>query len=168
MSALDIQIGGSHYADRAIQPIEYIHANGLGFIEGNVVKLVTRWRDKGGLEDLNKIKHYVDLLIELEGLGLPEVVGDTDTASEVPAAPAPLVAPEVALAIPALADLPTPTPAPVDAPAPAPAPAAPVVVDAPVDAPVDVPVLTDAVVAEAAPVVDAPVGILGLQAVTGA
>ncbi len=52
MSALDTQEGGSHYKDKAIQPIQYIHANGLGFCEGNVVKYVTRWRDKNGLADL--------------------------------------------------------------------------------------------------------------------
>jgi hypothetical protein len=65
-SALNQQAGGSHYKDRAIQPIEYIHANGLPFIEGSIVKYITRWRDKGGVQDLEKIKHYVDLLIELE------------------------------------------------------------------------------------------------------
>lgn len=66
MSALDTQEGGSHYKDKTIQPVEYIHANGLGFCEGNVVKYVTRWRDKNGLADLKKAKHYIDLLIELE------------------------------------------------------------------------------------------------------
>lgn len=66
MSALDTQEGGSHYKDKAIQPVEYIHANGLGFCEGNVVKYVTRWRDKNGLADLKKAKHYIELLIELE------------------------------------------------------------------------------------------------------
>lgn len=65
-SALDTQVGGGHYKDRAIQPIEFIHANGLNFIEGSVVKYITRWRDKNGVQDLEKIKHYVDLLIELE------------------------------------------------------------------------------------------------------
>lgn len=66
MSALDVQVGGSHYKDKAIQPIEFIHANKLGFIEGSIVKYITRWREKGGVKDLEKIKHYVDLLIELE------------------------------------------------------------------------------------------------------
>lgn len=65
-SALDVQVDGNHYKGRAIQPIEYIHANGLPFIEGSVVKYITRWRDKGGVKDLEKIKHYIDLLIELE------------------------------------------------------------------------------------------------------
>lgn len=65
-SALDVQIGGSHYQKAAIQPIEYIHANDLSFIEGSIVKYITRWRNKNGVQDLEKIKHYVDLLIELE------------------------------------------------------------------------------------------------------
>jgi hypothetical protein len=66
MSALDVQVAGSHYKNKAIQPVEYIHANGLNFCEGSIVKYITRWRDKNGFEDLEKIKHYVDLLIELE------------------------------------------------------------------------------------------------------
>lgn len=65
-SALDVQVGGDHYRSRAIQPVEYIHANDLPFIEGSIVKYVTRWRHKGGVADLQKVKHYVDLLIELE------------------------------------------------------------------------------------------------------
>jgi hypothetical protein len=64
-SALSVQVGGEHYKT-PIQPIEYIHANGLGFIEGNVVKYISRWRNKNGIADLEKIKHYIDLLIELE------------------------------------------------------------------------------------------------------
>ena len=68
VSALDIQTGGSHYKDQAIQPIQYIHANKLGYCEANIVKYATRWKQKNGIEDLKKIKHYVDLLIELEGL----------------------------------------------------------------------------------------------------
>lgn len=61
---LKVQYGGTHYKDRAIQPIEYILANDLNFCEGCVVKYVTRWRDKGGIEDLKKAKHYIDFLIE--------------------------------------------------------------------------------------------------------
>ena len=67
-SALETQVGGGHYKGKAIQPVQYIHANGLGFLEGCIVKRITRWRDTKGLEDLQKIKHEVDLLIELEGL----------------------------------------------------------------------------------------------------
>lgn len=66
MSALETQVAGSHYKDKAIQPVEYIHANRIGFFEGNVIKYVTRWRSKGGIADLNKAKHYIELLIELE------------------------------------------------------------------------------------------------------
>ena len=66
MSALDKQVGGSHYKDMAIQPIEYIHKNGLGFCEGNVVKYITRWKTKNGIEDLKKVIHYAELLIQME------------------------------------------------------------------------------------------------------
>ena len=51
---------------KGIQPIEYILANQLEFCEGNIVKYATRWKDKGGVEDLRKIKHYCDFLIERE------------------------------------------------------------------------------------------------------
>ena len=64
MSAIDKQIGGDHYKGMAIQPIEYIQANGLSYIEGNIVKYISRWREKNGIEDLKKIKHYVEFLIE--------------------------------------------------------------------------------------------------------
>lgn len=63
---LDVQVGGDHYKKYKIQPVEYIQANRLGWIEGSIVKYATRWRDKGGKEDLEKIKHLVDLLIKLE------------------------------------------------------------------------------------------------------
>ena len=66
MSALNEQVGGGHYKDMAIQPVEYIHRNGLGFIEGCVIKYVSRWKQKNGLEDLKKAKHFLELLIELE------------------------------------------------------------------------------------------------------
>jgi len=66
MSALDNQVGGDHYKNKAIQPIEYIMANELDFCEGNVVKYITRWKDKGGVDSFRKIKHYVDFLIERE------------------------------------------------------------------------------------------------------
>jgi hypothetical protein len=66
MSALDKQIGGSHYKDMAIQPIEYIHKNGLGFCEGNIVKYITRWKTKNGIEDLKKVIHYAELMIQME------------------------------------------------------------------------------------------------------
>lgn len=64
MSTTDYQIGGNHYRQKAIQPIEYILKNGLGYCEGNVIKYVTRWRDKNGVDDLLKAKHYIEFLIE--------------------------------------------------------------------------------------------------------
>ena len=64
--ALDVQIGGDHYKSMPIQPVEFIHANHLGFLVGNVIKYVCRYQAKAGLEDLKKAKHYIDLLIELE------------------------------------------------------------------------------------------------------
>lgn len=65
-TVLGTQVGGTHYTDCAIQPIEYIWANKLGFSEGNIVKYVTRWKSKGGIKDLEKAKHHISLLIEHE------------------------------------------------------------------------------------------------------
>lgn len=65
-NALSQQVGGDHYRKLKIQPVEYIHANQIPFIEGCIIKYATRWRDKGGKRDLEKIKHFVDLLLELE------------------------------------------------------------------------------------------------------
>lgn len=64
--ANDTQVGGQHYKAKTIQPWDFIAANGLGYFEGNIVKYVSRWRDKGGLDDLRKARHYLDKLIELE------------------------------------------------------------------------------------------------------
>lgn len=64
--ALQTQIGGSHYTDMVIQPIEYILANSIPFPEGNVIKYVSRWRNKGGLKDVKKALHHLQLLIEHE------------------------------------------------------------------------------------------------------
>jgi hypothetical protein len=66
ISALDKQVSGSHYKDKGIQPIVYIHANNLGFCEGNVIKYVTRHKDKNGAADIKKAIHYLELLLELE------------------------------------------------------------------------------------------------------
>jgi hypothetical protein len=64
--ALAVQECGSHYKDMPIQPVEFIHANAIGYFEGNVIKYVARWRKKNGIADLKKARHYIDLLIELE------------------------------------------------------------------------------------------------------
>jgi hypothetical protein len=65
-SALSHQEGGSHYKTLKIQPVEFAHANQLPFIEGSIVKYVTRHRAKNGKADLLKARHFIDLLIELE------------------------------------------------------------------------------------------------------
>jgi hypothetical protein len=65
-SALKTQVGGGHYKDFAIQPVNFIHENGIGYCEGNAIKYLCRWRQKGGIQDLEKAKHYIDLLIEME------------------------------------------------------------------------------------------------------
>ena len=65
MSGLKRQEGGDHY-DLPIQPLEYIHANQLGYIEGNIIKYATRHKKKNGVEDIKKIIHYCELLLELE------------------------------------------------------------------------------------------------------
>lgn len=64
--ALKVQEGGDHYKNLKIQPVEFIHANSLGFMEGCVVKYVARYKRKNGLEDLKKARHFLDLLIQME------------------------------------------------------------------------------------------------------
>ena len=66
MSALDRQVSGNHYKKMTIQPLEYALENGLGICEHAVVKYVSRWRDKGGVDDLRKAIHYCEILIERE------------------------------------------------------------------------------------------------------
>lgn len=61
-----VQVGGSHYVGLAIQPVEYAHKNGLNFCQGSIVKYVTRYKDKNGKQDLEKAKHFIDLLIAME------------------------------------------------------------------------------------------------------
>jgi len=64
--ALTTQVAGGHYKDMAIQPVEFIHRNNIGFIEGCAIKYQCRWRLKGGVEDLKKARHFIDILIEEE------------------------------------------------------------------------------------------------------
>lgn len=66
MDALQNQVAGSHYKDMAIQPVVYITENQIGFVEGNVIKYVSRWRKKGGIDDLRKARHMLDILIDVE------------------------------------------------------------------------------------------------------
>lgn len=72
MKAFDIQVGGSHYRNMAIQPSEFIIKNNIPFAEGNIIKYVIRHRTKNGAEDLLKAKHYIDIL-------LATAYGDHDT-----------------------------------------------------------------------------------------
>ena len=55
---LNAQEGGGHYKDRGIQPLEYTMKNNLSFCEGNVVKYISRYKSKNGIEDLAKVIHY--------------------------------------------------------------------------------------------------------------
>ena len=66
MSAFNQQQGGDHYQKFAIQPAQFIQKNNLNWCQGNIVKYACRYKDKNGLEDLKKIMHYVDMLIEME------------------------------------------------------------------------------------------------------
>ena len=66
MSANEEQHGGSHYKSKAIQPWDYIVANNIGYLEGCAIKYLSRWKDKGGIEDLRKARHFIEKLIEVE------------------------------------------------------------------------------------------------------
>ena len=63
-SVLDVQIGGKHYKEAAIQPVEFIVANNIPYREANVIKYVFRHAQKNGKQDLLKARHYIDMLIE--------------------------------------------------------------------------------------------------------
>jgi hypothetical protein len=72
MSARDNQVGGDHYKSKAIQPWDAMQAwmskdAFMGFLQGNVIKYVARWKEKGGYDDLRKARHYLDKMIETEG-----------------------------------------------------------------------------------------------------
>jgi len=64
MKSYKKQVGGSHYKKYKIQPIEFIVKNNIGFVEGNVIKYILRFKEKGGVLDLEKAKHYIELLID--------------------------------------------------------------------------------------------------------
>ena len=65
-NALDVQVGGGHYKDLAIQPVEYIHKNSLSYLEGNVVKYITRHKSKNGEQDVRKAIHYCQLILKMQ------------------------------------------------------------------------------------------------------
>ncbi len=64
MTQLERQVGGVHYKDMKIQPIEFILANDLPFCEGNIVKYICRYKQKNGIEDIKKVIHYAEILLE--------------------------------------------------------------------------------------------------------
>jgi len=66
VSALESQEGGSHYKDFPIQPVQYIFMNKIPYLEGNVIKYVTRHQSKAGIEDIKKAIHYLQLIAELQ------------------------------------------------------------------------------------------------------
>ena len=66
MTNTDKQVGGDHYAKMKIQPIEFITQNELSYMQGNVIKYVCRYKDKNGIEDLKKARHYIDMILEKE------------------------------------------------------------------------------------------------------
>jgi len=65
-SANDVQVGGEHYKKQKIQTWDFIHQNNIGFLAGNVIKYIVRYKEKNGIEDLKKARHYLDKLIEVE------------------------------------------------------------------------------------------------------
>lgn len=65
-SALEKQVGGNHYKQFTIQPVEFINANNLSYMQGNVIKYVMRYPFKNGIADLEKAKHYIEMMIEFE------------------------------------------------------------------------------------------------------
>lgn len=64
MKPKDKQVGGDHYKGMAIQPYEYITKNGIGWLEGNAIKYISRYKQKGGKADIEKAIHYLELLLE--------------------------------------------------------------------------------------------------------
>jgi hypothetical protein len=69
MSANTYQHGGTHYVEQQIQPWDFIVSNDLGFLEGNIIKYLARYKlknlENGGIDDLHKAYHYLTKLIEV-------------------------------------------------------------------------------------------------------
>lgn len=84
MSALDTQIGGGHYKGMKIQPMEYSMKNGLDACQHTAIKYISRFREKGGIQDLEKAKHCIDMLIEFEHQRLSEAERQDGMADPFP------------------------------------------------------------------------------------
>jgi len=63
---LTAQVAGDHYKNLVIQPVEYITANNLSYLQGSVIKYITRYQDKNGVEDLQKAIHFIKMMIQEE------------------------------------------------------------------------------------------------------
>jgi len=81
MSVNTIQVGGDHYKSKGIQPWDFIVTNKLGYLEGNIIKYVSRHAEKGGVTDLLKAKHYLEKLIEINKPVEVKPAGPTVTIS---------------------------------------------------------------------------------------
>ena len=77
LSSLSSQVGGSHYKEFKIQPVEFCFLNNIPYLESTAIKYLCRWRRKNGIEDLLKAKHFIDLLIDMEVL-----YGESDEYAE--------------------------------------------------------------------------------------
>lgn len=74
VNALDTQVAGGHYKDMKIQPIEFGEANKLSPCQFSVVKYICRHKNKNGIEDLKKARHFIALLAQLEyGVNIVEL-----------------------------------------------------------------------------------------------
>ena len=71
-SKMNNQVGGVHYTKWKIEPWDYVIANDLDYFQGSIIKYITRWRDKGGVEDLKKAAHFLQKYIEVQD-GLSKV-----------------------------------------------------------------------------------------------
>jgi hypothetical protein len=81
MSANERQVGGQHYKSE-IQHWDYVVANNLDYFQGQITKYVTRWKEKGGLQDLEKAKHFLDKYIEVEKEKIPTTKDFKETLKE--------------------------------------------------------------------------------------
>ena len=66
MKATDKQIAGNHYKELTIQPVEFCQKNEFNYCESAIIKYVCRHRNKNGAEDIQKVIHYAELLLEVE------------------------------------------------------------------------------------------------------
>lgn len=79
------QVGGGHYQKQTIQHWDYVAANDLDYFQGQVTKYVSRWKDKNGIQDLEKAKHFLEKYIEIEKAKQEERDNDAETAARVDA-----------------------------------------------------------------------------------